>query len=66
MATPRLKLGQDYYLEEGKMVLLPSYLLRRGYCCNSGCRHCPYRPAEEVAKASGLPTGLRVLGLDDD
>jgi hypothetical protein len=24
------------------MVFTGSYLQRRGYCCNSGCRHCPY------------------------
>jgi hypothetical protein len=24
------------------MVLTSRYLLRRGYCCEQGCRHCPY------------------------
>ncbi|MBK7992325.1 MAG: hypothetical protein IPK14_02600 [Blastocatellia bacterium] len=24
------------------MVLTDKYLLKRGYCCESGCRHCPY------------------------
>ena len=24
------------------VVFTASYLQRRGYCCNSGCRHCPY------------------------
>jgi hypothetical protein len=24
------------------MVLTARYLLRRGYCCEQGCRHCPY------------------------
>jgi hypothetical protein len=32
----------DYYIENGKYVLTKQFLLRRGYCCNSGCRHCPY------------------------
>jgi len=32
----------DYYLESGLYVFTASYLLRRGYCCDSGCRHCPY------------------------
>jgi iron complex transport system substrate-binding protein len=32
----------DYYLERGSMVFTASYLKRRGYCCDSGCRHCPY------------------------
>jgi hypothetical protein len=23
-------------------VFTAKFLLRRGYCCGSGCRHCPY------------------------
>ena len=34
--------GRDYYDENGAMVFTASYLKRRGYCCGSGCRHCPY------------------------
>jgi hypothetical protein len=34
--------GQDYYLENGLYVFTERYLLNRGYCCQSGCRHCPY------------------------
>lgn len=33
----------DYYVEGGKVVFTAHYLLGRGYCCNKGCRHCPYR-----------------------
>ena len=33
---------KDYYFENGFMVFTASYLQRRGYCCGSGCRHCPY------------------------
>ena len=32
----------DYYLENGAFVFTAAYLKRRGYCCGSGCRHCPY------------------------
>ncbi len=32
----------DYYFENGLMVLTEHFLLKRGYCCGSGCRHCPY------------------------
>jgi hypothetical protein len=32
----------DYYLEENKFVLTETYLLKRGFCCNNNCRHCPY------------------------
>ena len=43
MEFQNLKEGEDFYLtEEGLMVFTASYLLKRGYCCESGCRHCPY------------------------
>lgn len=29
--------------ETGKFVMSEYYLLKRNYCCNSKCRHCPYR-----------------------
>jgi hypothetical protein len=34
----------DYYMDDqsGLMVLTEAYHLKRGYCCQSGCRHCPY------------------------
>lgn len=32
-----------YYNEKGFMVFTESYLLKRGYCCDSGCKHCPYK-----------------------
>jgi len=35
--------GRDYYNENGAIVFTASYLQRRGYCCGSGCRHCPYQ-----------------------
>jgi hypothetical protein len=31
-----------YYLEDGLIVFTAAYHLKRGYCCKSGCRHCPY------------------------
>jgi hypothetical protein len=34
--------GEDYYCEGAAMVFTAQFLLRRGYCCESGCRHCPY------------------------
>jgi Family of unknown function (DUF5522) len=31
-----------YYYENGLMVFTEAYHLLRGYCCERGCRHCPY------------------------
>lgn len=37
-----LQEGLDYYVEEGLFVFTATFLRKRGYCCESGCRHCPY------------------------
>jgi hypothetical protein len=38
-----LKPGEDFYIDElGRYVFTAEYHLKRGYCCQSGCRHCPY------------------------
>lgn len=43
--------GVDYYFENGLMVLTARFLLKRGYCCENGCRHCPYpKTAESTLK----------------
>jgi hypothetical protein len=39
--------GVDYTLENNKMVLTKEFLLKRGYCCNSKCRNCPYKKQTE-------------------
>lgn len=33
---------EDFYLENGLLVFTEAYHLKRGACCGSGCRHCPY------------------------
>jgi len=43
MKERSLKEGEDfYYNKDGLMVLTKAYLLKRGYCCGNGCKHCPY------------------------
>ena len=33
----------DYYIDEGGLLVFTAwYHLKRGSCCGSGCRHCPY------------------------
>mgnify|MGYP006866438584 CR=1 FL=1 len=34
--------GVDYIIEDGMLVFTREFHLKRGYCCESGCRHCPY------------------------
>ena len=53
--------GVDYYLEAGKFVFTATYHLKRGYCCNSKCRHCPYGNAP--SDPGPLAPAVRILGL---
>ena len=37
--------GVDYYMNQaGYRVMTELYLVKRGYCCSNGCKHCPYSP----------------------
>ena len=42
-SVPELTEGEDYYVEGDAVVFTAGYHLRRGYCCENDCRHCPYR-----------------------
>ena len=48
----QLQAGLDYYLENGLFVFTAAFLRKRGYCCESGCRHCPYQTANCSPPAS--------------
>jgi hypothetical protein len=39
---PKLIEGEDYYMDGPYLVFTEAYHRKRGYCCNSGCRHCPW------------------------
>jgi hypothetical protein len=41
-ASPALA-PEDFYYEGPFLVFTAAYHLKRGYCCNSNCRHCPFR-----------------------
>jgi len=38
---------EDYYFEGEYMVFTAAYHLKRGSCCHSDCRHCPYDANED-------------------
>jgi hypothetical protein len=46
-----LQEGLDYYVENGLLVFTAAFLRRRGYCCESGCRHCPYGETSNQSKS---------------
>lgn len=39
---PDLIEGEDFYYAGIYVVFTAKFLLARGYCCESGCRHCPW------------------------
>lgn len=63
IAAVKLFREQGYYKDKGKVVFGAKYLLQRGYCCGSGCRHCPY--GKDIQRAAngkslrGVPEASR-------
>ena len=39
---PTLEPDDFYLTKEGYKVFTEKYHLKRGYCCENSCRHCPY------------------------
>jgi hypothetical protein len=58
----------EYYMENGLLVFTEAYHLRRGACCGSGCRHCPYKKKNEMAKVEKKKKRLqeRISELESD
>jgi hypothetical protein len=46
IAAPQALAPEDFYFEGPNLVFTAAYHLKRGSCCGSGCRHCPYRGTE--------------------
>jgi Family of unknown function (DUF5522) len=40
--TANLDPDDFYHSPEGYIVFTEKYHLKRGHCCKSGCKHCPY------------------------
>jgi hypothetical protein len=48
-------LEPDWYFENGLVVYTATFHLKRGTCCGSGCRHCPYEPKHEAGNTQIRP-----------
>jgi Family of unknown function (DUF5522) len=46
---------EDYYFEGAYLVFTAAYHLKRGYCCGSRCRHCPYRDEDTAVQSPAPP-----------
>jgi hypothetical protein len=43
VSPSKLTEGEDFYINErGLFVFTEAYHLKRGFCCESGCVHCPF------------------------
>jgi hypothetical protein len=55
IAQPPTPVGlepEDYYFEGPNLVFTAAFHLKRGVCCGSGCRHCPYRETKSSERPS--------------
>jgi hypothetical protein len=51
---------EDFYItEEGYIVFTEKYHLKRGYCCQSGCRHCPWKEERKSPGEGRAETGKK-------
>ncbi len=41
-AINQLDSDEYYKSKDGYIVFTKKYHLKRGYCCQSNCKHCPY------------------------
>ena len=57
--TPDAPHEPDFTVEEGFVVFSAAFHRRRGHCCGSGCRHCPFAPRHEKGSTSLAPVGPR-------
>lgn len=45
----QLKKNIDYIINEsGDLVFTAAFLLKRGFCCQSGCQNCPYEYSKKI------------------
>jgi hypothetical protein len=51
---PKLAEEDFYYSPEGYIIFTEVYHRKRGYCCKSGCKHCPYGYDKKTGKVKGI------------
>ena len=59
--APPAPIEGDFYLEGSAIVFTEQYHLRRGYCCSSGCRHCPYDLASRATPIAKRGCGAAAI-----
>jgi len=59
LKQPVLVEGEDYYFEDGLLVMTALYHIKRGSCCGSRCKWCPFDPKYELG-ATNLATEMKL------
>src|SRR5688572_14988933 len=54
--------GEDFYWEGPLMVFTEAFLRKRGWCCESGCRHCPWKKGPSAAGDAPDPLPPKIKG----
>lgn len=55
----------DYYISpDGNYIFTEKYHLERGYCCQSGCFHCPYGCNEKIDP--NIPAEFRNTWIEEN
>ncbi len=54
-ADPMETDDEDSYFDGPYLVFTAAYHLKRGYCCQSGCRHCPYGFRKDNGRVTDPP-----------
>jgi len=52
---------ETYEIEGGLVVFTERFHIRRGFCCGSDCRHCPYSPKAQKGNTR-LQDGFKPIG----
>jgi hypothetical protein len=58
--------SEDYYVEDGLVVMTAAYHIKRGCCCGNGCRWCPYEPKHQAGATTLSPDSEICAGGGDD
>lgn len=58
--------GEDYYMEDGFVVMTATYLIKCGRCCGNGCRWCPYDPKHQAGAMTLSPKREVYAGEGND
>jgi hypothetical protein len=56
--TDKFSKDDYYYSDEGYIIFTEAYHLKRGYCCQSSCKHCPwgFGKAKEPSAGKAAPS----------